>query len=43
MKLNIKLTKEQEAALLSRINSIEEYLQKLLEEKANNVIMQDGC
>lgn len=43
MQININLTEEQEAALLSRINSIEEYVQELLEERANNVIMQDGC
>ncbi len=43
MLININLTEEQEAALLSRVNPIEKYVQKLLEERANNVIMQDGC
>ena len=42
MKLNISLTKEQKTALLSRINSIEEYVQKFLEKRANNIVMQDG-
>jgi len=43
VQINIILTEEQEAALLNRVNSIEKYVQKLLEERANNVIMQDGC
>jgi len=43
MQINIDLTEQQEAALLSQINSIEEYVQEFLEERANNVIMQDGC
>jgi len=43
MQIKIELSEEQITALLSRINSIEEYVQKLLEERANNVIMQDGC
>ena len=43
MLININLTEEKEAALLSRVNSIKDYVQKLLEERTNNVIMQDGC
>jgi len=43
MQININLTEEQIVALLSRVNPIEEYVQKMLEERANNVIMQDGC
>ena len=43
IQININLTEIQIAALLSRVNSIEKYVQKLFEEIANNIIMQDGC
>lgn len=43
MQIEINLTKEQITALLNQYNSIEEYVQRILEERADRIIMQDGC
>jgi len=43
MEINLNLSEEQIIALLNQYNSIEEYVQKMLEERANRFIMQDGC
>lgn len=43
MQIEVNLTKEQITALLNQYNSIEEYVQRILEERADRIIMQDGC
>ena len=43
MQIEVNLTNEQITALLNQYNSIEEYVQRVLEERANRIIMQDGC
>ena len=43
MQININLTEEHIIALLNQFNSIEGYVQKIVESKANQIIMQDGC
>ena len=43
MEININLTEEQITALLNEYNSIEEYIQRILVDRANRLIMQDGC
>ena len=43
MQIEVNLTKEQITALLNQYNSIEEYVQRILEERTDRIIMQDGC